>query len=246
MALFTPTTFFAPKVESGGLPNVITGSYFWIDANETTGFQNQSDRGALGDGVEQVVGGGTSATITHTTVGSYKYWDFVATSPGTQQRYVDFPNSTIGNAPSWSYVGVVSTTDDNSNATFLWSLDSGTDNLIIFTDRSSDKIFSRASNGSRRDLLSQQIYQSVFYFLVISYDAASGLYALYLNNVLDVSSTVNAAVNLTDIPNIGFPGTSATTTNNQGIGVTGFWNDYALTANDRTALFDYYDALYNF
>lgn len=239
--LNTPFSFMASAVS--GLPTVIQNAQWFYDANETTTFTDQSGNG--NDGTETTGGSGGGSSITHTVTGNGNYWDFVASNPASEQKYVN-TNTNIGGVTDWSLVAVVANTDNSTNAQFFHAQDGGSDNLVLFTDRSNERIFARASDGVRRDLVGNVMTINQMRMFILTYLSTGPAIYLYENNSLTQTNGNSISLNITANSNIGLPFANSTTTNEMYVGAMGFFPNYYMDSTDRTELYDYYNNIYSF
>lgn len=250
MPLNAPFAFYAATgVEP--IPSVYTGSQWYYDSNQTTTFIDQTTNG--NDGTITTAGSGGGSTVTHNVTANGNYWDFEASSPGSEQKYVD-TGTNIGAVTNWSLMMIVADDASSTNAQWLYATDGGSDNLQFFSDRNNkvaslhNRFFARASDGTRKDILSTSgAVQNTLYFTILRYTGSlaggSPEMELLINNSQDgtpTTSTIN--LNITANTNIGLSFTNSTTTNQFRIGAAGFWQNYYLTDTDCTNLYNYYDS----
>lgn len=247
--MFTPTGFFASAEAPGppGPPNVYLSSDWYYDANMSTTFTDQSGNG--NNGSITTAGSGGGSAITHTG-GATPYWEFTATNPGSEQKYLDTGYNTGTVTGSFSLMMIVADTELLNNAQFLWARDGANDEIFFFTSRSDNTFFARTSVGSRFDInpASPVTVSDQLYFVIYVNDKTNEEMQMYINNTLVGTRAMAASYNLSVVDNmsIGLPFVNATTTNEFNVAAAGWWKNYYLDSADRTALYNHYNDIYSF
>lgn len=246
--MFTPTGYFAPTTAPGpNLPSVVNQFDFFYDAGSSTTWDDQSGNGNNGTVVN--VGSGGTSTITHIG-GATPYWEFRSPSPTVEMKYLEtgVAPGALGTTTSFAYVCVFKDPDLTVNATLFWSLDTSFDLITSGTSRTDNKIFVNLRGGGFNNQMKSfsAISQNTWTMMIFMWDTSDTARRLYVNNALSDSESNINSLDLTDTINIGVPLLNSSTVNDQDIAAAGWVSGYALTAQDRQDLYDYYNNIYSF
>lgn len=230
---------------TAGLPSLAKHTGYW-DAGSSTTFTDQTTNGW--NGTVSVVGSGGTSSVTHVPGGT-PYWQFDAPSPTSEQTYIQtaFSFGAMPDTQQWTMWGVFNVPSTAYNSV-LWSeVDSGTDALGSGVSRSTNKLY----HNIRNPLLPQSnlvgatnIVPGDWWLYMAVADGSS--YTLYLNNILEDSSTALIPLDLFTTFYLGFKGLSSNLRNNFKLAAGGWITGNHLDATERTALYNYYNAIYSF
>lgn len=238
--MYTPVGFFA----AGGIPNANLADFFY-DANETSTFVDQS--GNSRNGTTSVSSGGS---ITHTTSGSFTFWNFDRTSNSSRAR-VDsgYQLSTYSNTTIETTAMVVfrkpTVATTNNTFPFNWATSGFAAEYGVQRNTEGGAPFYRpwgvANNVVGTTSVSNNAWHIIFYRTSMS--QPTNKLQIWVDNVNTNNDSDNPGGTTTPTGNI-FIGLNDQFDNHH-IGAIGYFSTLLSTAQ-MTELYNYYDALYNF